>query len=30
MVERRRRVMSAWASFLDGKDSADVVPLKRA
>jgi integrase len=30
MVERRRVVMQAWADFLDGKHSADVVPLKRA
>jgi integrase len=29
VVERRRVVMSRWADFLDGKDSAAAVPLKR-
>jgi integrase len=30
MVERRRKVMQAWTDFLDGKDAANVVPLRRA
>ena len=30
MLERRRPVMAAWQSYIDGKDAADVVPLKTA
>jgi hypothetical protein len=30
MVDRRRKVIQAWADFLDGKHAANVVPLKRA
>jgi hypothetical protein len=30
MVDRRRVVMQAWADFLEGKQAANVVPLKRA
>jgi integrase len=28
MVERRRKVMQAWSDFLDGKQAANVVPLR--
>jgi integrase len=30
MLERRRPVMAAWQGYIDGKDAANVVPLKRA
>jgi hypothetical protein len=30
MVNRRRAVMQQWSDFLAGRDSADMVPLKRA
>ena len=30
MLERRRPVMDEWQGYIDGKDAADVVPLKRA
>jgi integrase len=30
MVDRRRKVMQAWADFLDDKHAANLVPLKRA
>jgi integrase len=29
MLERRRPIMSAWASFLSGETDANVVPIKR-
>jgi hypothetical protein len=30
MLERRRPLMDEWQGYIDGKDAADVVPLKRA
>ena len=29
MTERRRPIMSAWAKFLSGEPSADVIGIKR-
>jgi hypothetical protein len=29
MLERRRPIMSAWASFLSGEADSNVVPLRR-
>jgi integrase len=29
LLEKRRAVMEAWADFLDGPISADVIPIRR-